>query len=99
MWLALNQVGVSSSSTRVSRGGLEVWGIDGRPLPVDRCTFSSVRIGNADFGSRTLGIVNLPAFEMIGYARTSPVAVLGMDLLGSKRVVFDFRDNLLYIEP
>jgi len=78
---------------------MEVWGIDGVPLPVDRCTFDVVKVGGVDFGRRTLGVVDLPAFQLIGFPPTTPVAVLGMDVLGDKRVCFDFRENLLWIDP
>jgi hypothetical protein len=46
-------------------------------------------------GSGRIGIADLPAFGLIGY-KDRPVGVLGMDLLGAKRLVFDFRKNMLY---
>lgn len=33
--------------------------------------------------------------QLIGYG-SKPVGVLGMDFLGAERLIFDFRNNMLY---
>ena len=80
---------------------MAVWGIDGKTLPIDLCDFTQISFANGVGTSRKrIGVADLPAFNLIGYGNR-PVGVIGMDVLGGadvgeRRIVFDFRRNMLY---
>jgi hypothetical protein len=65
-------------------------------VPIDLADFGEPRVGPVLLSKRRFGVGDLPAFSLIGFGG-QPVGVLGMDALGGKRVVFDFRNSLLYI--
>lgn len=87
----------------------QVWGIDGRTVPIDLMDFKAIYLaGRVPLARSRVGVADLPAFGLIGYG-TRPVGVVGMDMLSSssggtgggegasdRRIIFDFRRNMLY---
>ncbi len=80
----------------------QVWGIDGRTLPIDLYDFKSIYLaGRVPLSRSGMGVADLPAFGLIGYGNR-PVGVVGMDMMSGatdpsgRRIVFDFRHNMLY---
>lgn len=81
----------------------QVWGIDGRTVPIDLYDFKSIYLaGRVPLSRSRFGVADLPAFGLIGYGNR-PVGVVGMDVMSSgggdasdKRIIFDFRRSMLY---
>lgn len=102
-WLAAGTVGVGPSSPGVIKNQMQVWGIDGRTVPIDLYDFKSIYLaGRVPLSRSRIGVADLPAFNLIGYGNR-PVGVVGMDMLSSggndasdRRIVFDFRRGVLY---
>lgn len=101
-WMAAGQAGVNPSSPGVIKNQMQVWGIDGRTVPVDLYDFGSIHLaGRVPLARSRVGVADLPAFGLIGYGNRA-VGVVGMDMLSgssdpsTRRIVFDFRRNMLY---
>ena len=65
-------------------------------MPIDLADFGEPRLGSQLLlNGKRFGVGDLPAFGLIGLGDT-PTGVLGMDKLGGRRIVFDFRRSQLY---
>jgi hypothetical protein len=80
----------------VAGRGAAALGADGQPLVMATARRRSLAIGDLTFAAADLFVSDLPVFDVFGLAEL-PAVILGMDLLGSRRMVIDPDERLLYI--
>jgi hypothetical protein len=74
----------------------QAYGADGRPVEVRALGLTTVRVGDLAFVADSVVVADLPVFATLHVA-DRPAIILGMDLLGSHRLVIDSAAKRLYI--
>lgn len=82
------QLGLNAGSARLRDGG-EMFGVDGRTLPLSEADVGSVAIGSWNWDHRTLKIGELPVFQRLGQA-DEPLAIIGADWLRDRGFAIDY---------
>lgn len=99
-WMASAAAGVGPDSDKVKRGNLQVTGVDGGSVQMAMAPFDLRVIGDGeDLTSTYKGMCcvgDLPAFSALG-ASVSPFMALGLDVIGRGRMIFDARENAMYL--
>jgi hypothetical protein len=100
-WMASTTAGIGPDSDKVKRGGLQVTGVDGKSMAMAMAPYDLRVLGDGeeDLTSTYQGmccIGDLPAFAALG-ASVSPFMALGLDVIGRGRMVFNAKDNAMYL--
>ena len=75
-------------------------GIDGRPVTMKTLSVNKIQIGGSSAASRgPMGIyaANIPGMSDVGLGNI-PAFILGMDVLGRRRLLIDITGNKIYVE-
>jgi hypothetical protein len=89
------RLGLVPGSDRVRDGG-EIFGIDGRPLPLLEAEADAVSIGPWAWPSRTLKIGAMPVFDRLGEA-DEPLAIIGIDWLADREFAVDYATQRVWL--
>jgi predicted aspartyl protease len=82
----------------VGKTGAAAMGADGKPIAVAPHTFQNLGVGAIAIPSPLLVVGDLPVFGELGFG-TGPAVLLGLDMLRSRVVVFDYEHHELVISP
>jgi hypothetical protein len=74
-------------------------GIDGRPVPMRSLFVSQIRVGSGltNRGSMSIYAADIPGLSGVGLGDI-PAVILGMDVLGRRRLIIDITGNKMYME-
>lgn len=89
------RLGLAAGSDRVRDGG-EIFGIDGRPMPLLAADVDAVSIGPWSWPSRGLKIGALPVFDRLGEA-DAPLAIIGIDWLAEREFAVDYATQKVWL--
>lgn len=89
------RLGLTAEAAGVRPGG-EIYGIDGRPLPLLEADATDVSIGPWSWPARTLKLGALPVFDRLGEA-DAPLAIIGIDWLGDRSFAVDYRNQRVWL--
>lgn len=89
------RLGLTAGSDRVRAGG-EIFGIDGRALPLLEADVDAVSIGAWSWPSRTLKIGAMPVFDRLGEAE-APLAIIGIDWLADREFAVDYAAQRVWL--
>jgi hypothetical protein len=102
---AILDLGASATVANQLAGGAsadvvhgQAYGADGRPVDVRVLGVTTVQLGTLAFLADSMVVADLPVFETLHLA-DRPAVILGMDLVGSRRLVIDRAAKRLYISP
>lgn len=82
------RLGLTQASGRLREGG-EIWGIDGRALPLSLAEVEDVKIGQWSWARQTLKVGAMPVFGRLGDA-SEPLAIIGWDWLADRSFAIDY---------
>jgi len=98
--VAAQQAGISSSSDSSYEYGVALMtGVDGRPMKVDRAQFASAKLGGVlglELKGPKIHIGDIPGLSQVGWG-SGPGGLIGLDILGGTRSVFDFKNMNIFI--
>jgi hypothetical protein len=89
------RLGLVTGSDRVRPGG-EIFGVDGRALPLLEAEVDPVSIGPWAWPARTLKTGVLPVFDRLGEA-DAPVAIIGIDWLADREFAVDYATRRVWL--
>jgi len=73
-------------------------GVDYKPLNISRGIFYKLLVGsNFTLKECPVYIADFPIFDVLWPSANSPAGIVGLDILGKKRTVIDFKSSKLYI--
>ena len=73
-------------------------GIDGRPVAMRNFAINHLRIGSevSNKGQLSIYAADIPGMNGVGLG-TIPALILGMDMLGRKRLLLDINANKIFV--
>ncbi|WP_133479764.1 retroviral-like aspartic protease family protein [Cognatilysobacter segetis] len=95
-WHAARQAGLAPGAAGLARGASS-GGATAHRIEFDTAAFRKVEAGAVAFEAPRLRVADLPVFEPMGLA-DGPGLILGLDLLGDRRIVVDYPGRRLLVE-
>lgn len=89
------RLGRVAGSDRVRPGG-EIFGVDGRALPLLEADVDAVTIGPWAWPTRSLRIGAMPVFDRLGGA-DAPLAIIGIDWLADREFAVDYATRRVWL--
>lgn len=89
------RLGLVADSDRVRPGG-EIFGVDGRALPLLEADVEAVSIGPWAWPARTLKTGAMPVFDRLGEA-DAPLAIVGIDWLADREFAVDYKTQRVWL--